>query len=90
MSRYCRVGEAMRGQVTIEAREVVADIRAGVTDFQLVEKYGVTPRGLDTLIRHLVDWGLITEQELEDRQQFTDSLIIRTFLESRRDIKIID
>ena len=76
---------AMSFQHPIKARQVVADIRSDMTDIQLVEKYGITPSSLGTLIRHLVDSGLITEQELEERQQFTDSLIIRGFLESRRD-----
>jgi len=81
---------AMSFQHPIKAREVVADIRSDMTDIQLVEKYGITPSSLGTLIRHLVDSGLITQQELEERQQFTDSLIIRMFLESRRETKVVD
>ena len=80
----------MRVQRIIKAREFIADIRAGVTDFQLVEKYHVSPRGLGSLLRHLVDSGLITETELEEREQFTDRLIIHTFLETRREIKVLN
>jgi len=74
----------------IQANKFIADIRSGTTDLQLVEKYKVSPRGLDSLLRHLVESGLITERELEEREQFTDSLIIRSFLESRREIKVIN
>jgi len=74
----------------IKVKQFIADIRAGATDFQLVEKYDLSPGGLDAVLRHLVDAGLITEGELADREQFTDSLIIHTFLESRRQIKVVN
>jgi hypothetical protein len=73
----------------IRANKFIADIRSGATDPQLVKKYKLSPRGLHSLLRHLVESGLITERELEEREQFTDSLIVRTFLESRREIKVI-
>jgi len=80
----------MQRQHSINARELIADIRLGVTDFQLIQKYSVSPRGLEALLRHLVDMGLITETELEEREQFTDSLIIRGFLASRRGTIVLD
>ncbi len=73
----------------IQANKFIADIRSGATDLQLTKKYKVSPRGLGSLLRHLVESGLITERELEEREQFTDSLVIRTFLESRRETKVI-
>jgi hypothetical protein len=39
---------------------------------------------------HLVDAGLITKGELQDRQQLSDSQIIRAFVESCEDIKLVD
>lgn len=83
-------GGAMQSQRPIKAKEFITDIRSGVTDFQLVEKYNVSPRGLEALLRHLVDTGLITESELEEREQFTCSLIIQTVLESRRETRVLD
>jgi len=80
----------MQSHCAIKAREFISDIRSGATDFQLIEKYNVSPRGLEAVLRHLVDAGLITEVELEEREQFTDSLIIRTFLESRRGTVVLD
>ncbi|MBI4964592.1 MAG: hypothetical protein HY913_15040 [Desulfomonile tiedjei] len=79
----------MRVRHTIKANEFISDIRSGATDFQLIEKYNLSLRGLDTVLGHLVDFGLITQTELEERQQFTDSMIIRAFLESRREIKVL-
>lgn len=74
----------------IKAKEVIADIRLGMTDFALTEKYDLSPRGFERLLDHLVDSGLIGERELEDREQLTASQIIRAFIESRRDREIVD
>ena len=74
----------------IKAKEVIADIRSGMSDLELTEKYRVTPDGLERLLGHLVDSGLIGERELEDREQLTASQIIRAVIESRRDRKILN
>jgi hypothetical protein len=75
---------------TIKGREFVQDIRSGVTDFQLSEKYGLTVQDFDRVLGYLVDAGLITKGELQDRQQLSDSQIIRAFVESCEDIKVVD
>jgi hypothetical protein len=73
----------------IKAKEVIADIQSGMSDLELTEKYRVTPLGLERLLGHLVDSGLIGERELEDRGQLTASQIIRAVIESWRDRKIL-
>ena len=74
----------------IKAKEVVADIRDGMTDFALTEKYAIfSPRGFERLLSYLVDSGLLGERELEEREQLTTSQIIRAFVNSRRDREIL-
>ncbi len=73
----------------IKAKEVIADIRGGMNDLELTEKYKLTPHGLESVLGHLVDSGLIGERELEDREQLTASQIIRAVIESRRDRQIL-
>lgn len=74
---------------TIKGREFLKDIRSGVTDFKLSEKYGLTVQDFDRVLGYLVDAGLITKGELQDRQQLSDSQIIRAFVESCEDIKVV-
>ncbi len=74
----------------IKTKEVIADIRGGMNDLDLTEKYKLSPDGLESLLGHLVDSGLIGERELEDREQLTGSQIIRAVIESRRDRKILN
>ncbi len=82
-------GEKTLVKRSIKSKEVIADIRVGMNDLELTEKYRLTPRGLETLLGHLVDNGLIGERELEDREQLTASQIIRAVIDSRRDRRIL-
>ena len=62
--------------------EMAKDIRSGMTDFELGEKYRLTPREFHLALNVLMEWGLVTRQQLEERQQLSDSQIIRAFIEA--------
>ncbi len=73
----------------IKGKEFVKDIRSGMVDFELSEKYGLTVPDFDRVLGYLVDAGLITKGELQERQQLSDSQILRAFVESCEDIKVV-
>ncbi|MGB6067743.1 MAG: hypothetical protein WBG50_23300 [Desulfomonilaceae bacterium] len=75
---------------TVKGKEFVKDIRSGMTDLHLSEKYGLTVEGFDRVLGYLVQAGLISKGELQERQQLSDSQILRAFVESSQDIKIVD
>jgi hypothetical protein len=75
---------------TIKADRIVKDIRGGMTDHALMVKYRLAPQEFDSLLAHLIDSGLMTRQELEERQQLSESQFIRLFVESREDSKRLD
>jgi hypothetical protein len=89
VSSHQKRGKALVKRI-IKTKEVIADIRGGMNDLELTEKYEITTRGLESLLGHLVDSGLIDERELEDREQLTGSQIIRAVIASRRDRKILN
>ncbi len=70
---------------TINSKEFVKDVHSGMTDLEMSEKYGLTVHDFDRVLEYLVDAGLITKGELLERQQLSDSQIIRAFVESRED-----
>ena len=74
---------------TIDGKEFVRDIRSGMTDLEMSEKYGLTVYDFDRVLEYLVDVGLITKGEQLERQHLSDSQIIRAFVESCEDIKIL-
>ena len=52
----------------IYAKEILHDIRSGMDDVNLMHKYKVTAKGLDSVFRKLFAAGLISQQELNARK----------------------
>jgi hypothetical protein len=48
----------------ISAKELVADINAGMSDDELKRKYGISDEGLERLFQQLLDKGLVKESDL--------------------------
>lgn len=55
------------GKRQISISEAVTDIRSGMDDTSLMEKYQLAARGLQSLFKKLVSIGQITPEELDDR-----------------------
>ena len=62
----------------IKARDVVQDIRSRMTDAQLMAKYGVSTKGLQSIFRQLLDTNTITQGELDARHgPYKDTVILQ-------------
>lgn len=53
----------------ITAKELIEDIRKGLDDSALIEKYKVPPQALQGFFKQLREKGLIKQEELEQRSQ---------------------
>ena len=51
----------------IKARTVLKDIRDGMDDLILMDKYKLTDRGMQSLLKKLVAAELLTQEEVNDR-----------------------
>jgi hypothetical protein len=51
----------------IGAREVVKDVKSGMTDAELMSKYGLSPKGLENLFQKLVQAKLLEESFVRKR-----------------------
>lgn len=60
--------DEMREKPRISARDAVIDIRSGVSDAELMEKYGLCAKGLQSLFRKLIEIRAITQTELDRRK----------------------
>ncbi len=65
----------------IKAKEFVADLRGGMTDESLMEKYVVSSDQFQELLRMAVDSSLISEEELHERLSVSNTAITKAFLE---------
>jgi hypothetical protein len=67
----------------IKAQPFIRDLRQGMGDWELMERYGLSNTQLRKVFQRLVDAGAIDEMELFMRTSLTDSLVSRAFVESR-------
>ena len=44
-------------KITVSAKEILADIKAGMDDTTLMQKYGLSDKGLQSIFKKLVDAG---------------------------------
>jgi len=61
----------MRTKRTINARLIAEDIRSGMADPELMDKYGLSAQGLQGVFKKLVDAGIFTVEQLEQRVPFS-------------------
>ncbi len=55
-------------KLQLSAREVVTDLRSGMTDLELMRKYELSPKGLQSLFGKLVAKRIIEQEELDSRK----------------------
>src|SRR5512143_2155200 len=61
----------------IKARDIVRDVRSGMTDTELMEKYGLSAKGLESAFTKLVNSGIMTVGEVYgQRRSGQDTVII--------------
>ncbi len=75
MQRVKEHKPAAPGDRTVKAVELVRDIRAGVDDYDLMEKYSLSAKGLKNVLDKLVQAGSITRKELDQRMPSYDSTV---------------
>ncbi|MGO9121457.1 MAG: hypothetical protein ACLQPD_28090 [Desulfomonilaceae bacterium] len=74
----------------IKAKPFVKDLRDGMGDGNLMEKYFLSPDQLQKVFRKLVDVGAIDEMELFMRTSLSDSTISKAFVETQCAVQELD
>jgi predicted transcriptional regulator len=67
------IGDA--GQATIRVQDAVADIRSGMTDTELMEKYDLSSKGLQSFFHELTVAGAVSRQDLERRVSMSEESV---------------
>ena len=63
----------MEHKRTLPAKQIISEIKSGATDNEIMLKYNLTTKGLQILFDKLLEAGLITKEELEQRSaRFAD------------------
>jgi hypothetical protein len=66
----------MPPKVIIQAREIIADIRSGMSDGELMGKYRLTAKGLESAFSKLMNSGLLTVEEIYGHQREGEDTVI--------------
>lgn len=74
------------GRRSISAKDLLKDIRSGLDDGQLMEKYQLSPVQLENIFGKLVDADFITVVELHERARLSESQVTRAFVDAQRAI----
>ena len=74
----------------IKVKPFVKDLRAGMGDKELMEKYAVSEGQLHKVFQRLVDAGVIDEMELFMRTSLSDSTITKAFVEAQCAVEKLD
>jgi hypothetical protein len=74
----------------IKAKPFVRDLRTGMGDRELMDKYTLSENQLHKLLHKLVDAGAIDEMELFMRTSLDDSIIIKAFADIQRPVGELD
>ena len=79
-----------KAKVKINGRKFLYDIKAGMDDEALMEKYKVSKRQLQSLFRQLIESDLTTPLELANRLRVTTSQVTEAFVEMGKGVKELD
>ena len=64
-----------RAPVELKAKDVVNDIRSGMTDQELMEKYRLSSAGLEDLFSQLLASGVVRQFEIDERMPMLDATV---------------
>ncbi len=60
---------------TNNKREVLTDVRTGMSDSEIMSKYRVSARGLESIFNKLMDAGVIDQKELDSRVDLSERTV---------------
>jgi DNA-binding MarR family transcriptional regulator len=78
------------GKRTINAKQIITDIKSGTDENSLLQKYDLTPRQFQTLLRKLVVSGYISSLEISDWLRLTQSEVFSAMNETDKAIQELD
>ncbi len=61
----------------INARDVIADLRAGMDDIDLMKKYRLSAMGVESLFKKLLAAGLVSPHEVQQRKGWDGGTVRR-------------
>jgi hypothetical protein len=74
----------------VNAEQLLADVRAGINNEDLMTVYNLSARELQSAYRHIIGAGLASPLELSGRLSMTTSQVVEAFTEAGKAIKELE
>jgi uncharacterized protein (DUF433 family) len=74
----------------VKAEQLLADVRAGIKNEDLMTIYNLTARQLQSAYRQIIGSGLASPMELSGRLSMTTSQVVEAFTEAGKAIKELE
>jgi outer membrane protein assembly factor BamB len=68
-------------KITVDAGQVLRDIKSGMEDTDLMGKYNLSAKGLQSLFRKLLEAKLLSESELDSRAPLRENTVVVDFVQ---------
>lgn len=78
------------GQLKIKSRDFVEDVRAGLTESDLMKKHGLSEKQLSIVYERLLDAGMLTSGDLEHQPQFEATVVVASTCVACGALKFVD
>ena len=66
----------MKTRRRIDAKDIVKDLRSRMTEAQIMDKYRLSARGLQSVLKKVLEAGLITQSEYDWRPVNYEDIVI--------------
>ena len=74
----------------VPTQSLVNDIRSGVNDSQLMDKYELASNQLEYMLENLLDSGQVTKKDLKNRLSLSDTSITKAFMDVKSSMEELD
>ncbi len=78
------------GQLKLKSRDFIEDVRAGLTEADLMQKHGLTERQLSAVFEKLLDAGKLNSGDLEHQPQFEGTMVVASTCVACGALKFVD
>lgn len=85
-----RQAEGPDSNPKVDPKQLLADVRAGISNDELMTVYNLTSRQLQAVYRKIISEGLASPIELSGRLAMTTSQVVEAFTDAGRAVRELD
>jgi hypothetical protein len=85
-----RQAESPESQLKVDLKQILADVKAGISNEELMTIYNLTSRQLQTAFRRIIGEGLASPMDISGRLAMTTSQVVEAFTDAGRAMRELE